>query len=63
MKKQKLKIDALKVESFVTEVSKETQETAQGGGYVYNSAICTFKSIVFVCNIADPLHTWYAECQ
>ena len=67
MKKSKLKLDDLKVNSFVTEVPKDAQETAQGGGrttIIVNSALCPFQSVAFVCDIIqDPLHTWHAECH
>ncbi|MBL6447969.1 pinensin family lanthipeptide [Fulvivirga sp. 29W222] len=64
MKKSKLKLDDLKVNSFVTEVPKESQNTAQGGGraVILNSVLCPFQSVAFVCEIKDPLYTWDAEC-
>lgn len=47
MKKQKLNLGDLKVSSFITEVSKESQQTALGG--LDYGVITTDKT--------DPLHT------
>ena len=69
MKKQKLKLDALKVESFVTEMEKDGQETAQGGGGVVLNTypMCGLISVFFICDIAPSdssvLRTWEANCQ
>lgn len=65
MKKHKLKLDELKVKSFTTEVEKESQDNVNGGAgdVILNTRpLCGLISDFFVCEIKDPLHTWYAEC-
>ena len=48
MKKEKLKIDTLKIESFVTEVSKQKEQTVRGGG----SVVCTYTGDDYHCDYA-----------
>ncbi|ELR72871.1 hypothetical protein C900_00832 [Fulvivirga imtechensis AK7] len=64
MKKSKMKLNELKVKSFTTEIEENAQNNAKGGtDVVLNTRpMCGLISIFFVCNIADPLHTWHAEC-
>lgn len=65
MKKQKLKLDQLKVTSFTTELQKENQEIVNGGAgdVILNTRpLCGLISVFFVCEYKAPTHTWDAEC-
>lgn len=69
MKKQKLNIEALKVESFVTKVEQKQDETIQGGGW-WATTICAphltipitiaTASLAFCKQIGEDLGTRYS---